>query len=189
MSTPSGASLPRRPSDGDAAIPRRAAQSVRASHVAYPGRPLPRVGRMLDAAVRDALRQLRRACVRTPDEHSAQAFVDATKGRHIGTLSIQRMLMGARRAGAPRTDALQLVRAIEGVIRAIWHEPSQSCPRLALEAETIAQAHADTAQLRAVISEAGGDLDLAIELTGRAITEQQALLAALVARRTLQGVA
>lgn len=187
MPTPSGASLPRRPSARDASPPRRAVLSGLSPLATYPGRPLPRVGRMLDAAVRDALRQIRRACAQTPDEHSAQAFNDASKGRHIGTLAIQRMLMGARRAGAPKADALQLVRAFEGVIGAIWHEPTESCPRLALEAETIAQAHADAAQVRAVLSESGGDLDAAIELTGRAITRQQALLAALVARRTLQG--
>lgn len=142
---------------------------------------------MLDVAVRDALRQLRAACVRPVEPHAAQSFTDAVKGRHIGTLALQRMLFGARLAGAPREDALQLVRAVEGVVLSLWPDPAADCPRAALEAETIAQAHADAAQIRAVLSECAGDLDAAIERTGRAITAQQSLLAALVARRTLQG--
>jgi hypothetical protein len=142
---------------------------------------------MLDAAVRDALRQLRAACAHPLDEHAAQAFTDAVKGRHIGTLSIQRMLFGARLAGATRDDALQLARAVEGIVLAIWRDAAELSPRAALEAETLAQAHADTVQMRAVISECAGDLDAAIEATGRELTQKQTLLAALVARRTLQG--
>lgn len=184
MATTSGASLQRRPSRVAAPTHRNSPSS---SSIVYPSAGFPRVGRMLDTAVRDALRQLRAACVRTPDEHAAQSFTDAVKGRHIGTLSLMRMLTGARVAGAAKADALQLARAVEGIIHALWHEPTESCPREALEAETIAQAHADAAQMRAVLSECAGDLDAAIERTGRAITAQQSLLAALVARRTLQG--
>lgn len=185
MATTSGASLQRRPSSSVAAVTTRTSRS--GAPIRYPSTGFPRVGRLLDIAVRDALRQLRAACVRAPEEHAAQSFTDAVKGRHIGTLSIQRMLIGARVAGAAKSDALQLVRAIEGIVEAIWHEPTDACPRAALEAETIAQAHADAAQLRAVLSECAGDLDAAIERTGRAITAQHHLLAALVARRTLQG--
>lgn len=185
MATTSGASLQRRPTTGVDASTHRTSRA--AEHIRYPSAGFPRVGRMLDVAVRDALRQLRAACVRAPETHAAQSFTDAVKGRHIGTLALQRMLIGARVAGAAKADALQLVRAFEGVVAAIWHEPTDACPRAALEAETIAQAHADAAQMRAVLSECAGDLDAAIERTGRAITAQQSLLAALVARRTLQG--
>lgn len=185
MATTSGASLQRRPSSRvDTTTPRTSRPTGR---IGYPTAGLPRVGRMLDVAVRDALRQLRAACVRPVEQHAAQAFTDAAKGRHIGTLSLQRMLFGARLAGAAKADALQLVRAVEGVVLSLWPEQVSACPRAALEAETIAQAHADAAQMRAVLSECAGDLDAAIERTGRAITAQQCLLAALVARRTLQG--
>lgn len=185
MATPSGASLQRRPSASVASTTQRT--SPPGDRIGYPRAGIPRVGRMLDAAVRDALRQLRAACASPLDEHAAQAFTDAVKGRHIGTLAIQRMLLGARLAGALREDALQLVRAIEGIVLAIWHEPGARSTREALEAETIAQAHADAAQMRAVLSECAGDLDAAIEATGRELTRKHALLAALVARRTLQG--
>lgn len=185
MATTSGASLQRRPAAGVDVTTQRTSRPR--APIGYPTRALPRVGRMLDVAVRDALRQLRAACVRAPETHAAQSFTDATKGRHIGTLALQRMLIGARVAGADKADALQLVRAIEGVVLAIWHEPAESCPRLALEAETIAQAQADAAQVKAVLSECAGDLDAAIELTSRALTRQQTLLGVLIARRTLQG--
>lgn len=185
MSTTSGASLQRRPQPGVAtSTPPTSPSSPLAG---YPAGRFPRVGRMLDTAVRDALRQLRAACVRTPDEHAAQAFTDAVKGRHIGTLSIQRMLLGARMAGAQRDDALQLVRAIEGIVLTLWRETHTHCPRTALEAETLAQAQADAVQVRAVLSECAGDLDAAIERTQRAISAQHELLITLVARRTLQG--
>lgn len=185
MATTSGASLPRRPQIGVDGPTQRTLRGT--PRISYPSAGFPRVGRMLDVAVRDALRQLRAACVRAPEPHAAQSFTDAVKGRHIGTLSLQRMLVGARIAGASRADAWQLVRAVEGVVAALWPAPAEACPRAALEAETIAQAHADAAQLRAVLSECAGDLDAAIERTGRAITAQQSLLAALVARRTLRG--
>lgn len=185
MATTSGASLQRRPASSVDTTTERTSPPT--GRIGYPSAGLPRVGRMLDLAVRDALRQLRAACVRPVEPHAAQSFTDSAKGRHIGTLSLQRMLVGARLAGAPRADALQLVRAVEGVILSLWPDPAADCPRAALEAETIAQAHADAAQVRAVLSECAGDLDAAIERTGRAITAQQSLLAALVARRTLRG--
>lgn len=187
MSTPSGASLQRRPQPG---VADRTPSTLRSRSLSgYPTQRRPRVGRLLDHAVRDALRQLRAACTVAPEEHAAQAFTDSAKGRHIGTLSIGRMLIGARLAGAAREDALQLVRAFESVVLVLWRQPEAPCPQSALEAETIAQAHADAAQVRAVLSDCAGDLDAAIEATSRALTQQQALLTALVARRTLAGVA
>jgi len=156
-----------------------AAASRRSAPTTYQTRPQALADRHLDRAVRDALRQLRAGCPRTLDGASSQAFSDAQRGRPLGTLALSRMLNGAHRAAAPLDAALQLVRVIEGHVRALWLEPEAECSRTALQRETSTQGTADLAQLQSVLTMSPADLERAIEATAAQITASQQLLASL----------
>lgn len=138
--------------------------------------------RELDRTWREAARQIRASCTTGLDAATGQQFRDTGKGRPLGALAIAKLLVGAKMAGASRTMALQLTRALEGFTVALYGAGTR-CLRTAMVCETAAQGDADLAHLKALTSDCVAVLDEAIEKTDAHITALTDCRAALLIKR------
>lgn len=138
--------------------------------------------RELDRTWREAARQIRASCTSGLDRATGQQFRDTGKGRPLGALAIAKLLVGAKMAGASRSMALQLTRALEGFTIALYGAGTR-CIRTAMLCEAAAQGDADVAHLKAFTTDCVAVLDEAIEKTDAHITALTDCRAALITKR------
>lgn len=167
------------------------ARSTPTPRVRYPGHAGPRVpgdraAVLLDALVREALREIRDAGTARPLAAS-QAYTDAAKGRPCGTRSLGKMLADAQRAGVPLATALRVSAAFEAATLAIYDERPMGLAA-SLREETVAEGGANAAQMRAALSGDDTSLRLALEESMAHLIAQRQLVAALTRELAQRGI-
>lgn len=153
----------------------------------YHCRPLPVEGpdaedtaRVLDQLIRRQLALIASDCRRLPDRAFTEACGRAEQ-RPLGTITLARALIAARRVGVGRERLLAVSAAVEAFVLSLY--PQAASVSEAWSAECRQQAEADIAQSAVFVHGDYGRLDAAIEETIQELAAKRALLATLIASR------